>query len=51
MILGLIHSRSIKEHKRITILGGKIFLPSIHEILTAVQIDCTDWHYLCSIVI
>lgn len=26
---------------------NKIFFPSNHEILAAVQIDCTDWHYLC----
>lgn len=32
--------------QKIIILEGKI-LPSNHEILAAMQIDCTDWHYLC----
>jgi hypothetical protein len=27
--------------------GRMIFLPFIYEKLSAVQIGCIDWHYLC----
>jgi hypothetical protein len=26
-------------------------LPYIYEILSAMQKDCTDWHYLCAEII
>lgn len=33
---------------RIGIIEGQNdFLPFIYENLSAVQIDCIDWHYLC----